>query len=186
MIVNLAVNARDAMPQGGRLTLETANVDAGRDLRAGTRRRAAGPVRAARGRATPGSGMDEETRARIFEPFFTTKGPGKGTGLGLSTVYGIVKQSGGYIWVYSEPGQGTRFEIYLPRVEERADILGEVFAENGLPAGRETILLVEDQDEVRDLAREVLQMIGYTVLEAATGARPWPSSPGTRMRFTCS
>ena len=118
-----------------------------------------------------GAGMDSETQSRIFEPFFTTKGP-KGTGLGLSTVYGIVKQSGGYIWVYSEPGKGTTFKIYLPRVAEVADSAALVAApaESVSAEGTETILLVEDESNLRYLARQFLEKQGYRVLEAADGA----------------
>src|SRR5207244_13363169 len=116
-----------------------------------------------------GIGMDKDTQASMFEPFFTTKEPGKGTGLGLSTVYGIVKQSGGNIWIYSEPGRGTTFKIYLPRVDEgaqqykRSSYLDEVFQ------GTETILLVEDEEMLRKLARQTLSMYGYQVLDAANG-----------------
>jgi CheY-like chemotaxis protein len=113
--------------------------------------------------------MDEATRARIFEPFFTTKEPGKGTGLGLSTVYGIVKQSGGDIMVYSEPGQGAAFKIYLPARESSAINLPATHAQPALSRGSETILLVEDEDMVRDLVRTVLRAAGYRVLEAAHG-----------------
>jgi CheY-like chemotaxis protein len=114
-----------------------------------------------------GSGMDEPTRSRVFEPFFTTKGPGKGTGLGLATVYGIVKQSGGDIQLYSEVGHGTSFKIYLPRVAEQViDALDARPAITAMPRGEETVLLVEDEPEVRDLAREILEGSGYTVLQA--------------------
>jgi CheY-like chemotaxis protein len=118
-----------------------------------------------------GCGMDAETQAHIFEPFFTTKEKGKGTGLGLATVYGIVKQSGGYVWVYSEPGRGTSFKIYLPRLEDQE--LGSTRDQKpeaqALPRGTETVLLVEDEKGVRELAREYLEMSGYTVIEAENG-----------------
>jgi len=116
-----------------------------------------------------GGGMPPEVKDRIFEPFFTTKGKGKGTGLGLSTVYGIVKQSGGNIWVYSEPGKGTTFKIYLPRVEEEVDALPRRDEPSDLPKGNETILLVEDDSSVRDLAVRFLRGQGYTILEATNG-----------------
>jgi two-component system, cell cycle sensor histidine kinase and response regulator CckA len=118
-----------------------------------------------------GSGMDAATQAHIFEPFYTTKEKGKGTGLGLATVYGIVKQSGGYIWVYSEPGRGTTFKIYLPKIEE--EVPGETFDRrpdsSAVPRGSEVVLLVEDEKGVRELARQYLEMTGYTVLEAEDG-----------------
>jgi two-component system, cell cycle sensor histidine kinase and response regulator CckA len=170
VILNLAVNARDAMPQGGRLTIETANVD----LDASYSR---SPAVLAPGKyvmlavTDNGSGMDAETQTHIFEPFFTTKEKGKGTGLGLATVYGIVKQSGGYVWVYSEPGRGTSFKIYLPRVEEEEGDRGRDRRTDVQPMerGSETILLVEDEKGVRELAREYLEMSGYTVIEAEDG-----------------
>jgi CheY-like chemotaxis protein len=113
--------------------------------------------------------MDAETQARIFEPFFTTKGTGKGTGLGLSTVYGIVKQSGGYVFVYSEPGRGATFKIYLPRIDEAIEGVPTATADPGQPSGTETVLLVEDEPGVRGFVRETLHLQGYRVLEARHG-----------------
>ena len=168
VIMNLAVNARDAMPKGGKLTLETANVELDE---AYSRRHA--PVRPGSyvmlAIADTGCGMDAETLSHVFEPFFTTKEQGKGTGLGLSTVYGIVKQSGGYIWPYSELGMGTTFKIYLPRVDETAERLPVRTQSTSGLGGTETILLVEDEEGVRGLTRQLLQRHGYTVLEAEHG-----------------
>jgi two-component system, cell cycle sensor histidine kinase and response regulator CckA len=170
VVMNLAVNARDAMPGGGRLTIETANVDVNASF-------SSLPAVIIPGKyvmlavTDNGSGMDSETQAHIFEPFYTTKEKGKGTGLGLATVYGIVKQSGGNIWVYSEPGRGTTFKVYLPRIAEEvsADRLDDRIHANALPRGSEVILLVEDERGVRELSREYLEMAGYTVLEAEDG-----------------
>ncbi len=169
VIMNLAINARDAMPDGGRLTVQTANAELDEEF---TR----GHMGVAPGRyvlltvSDTGVGMDEETVAHIFEPFFTTKGFGKGTGLGLSTVYGIVQQSEGHIFVYSEKSRGSTFKIYLPRIDEpavRADS-----SQEGLPKhiGRETILLVEDEPQVRELTHTLLERYGYFVLTADTMA----------------
>src|SRR5438105_1296718 len=167
VLANLAVNSRDAMPQGGCLTIETRNVHF------------SNPIKKVGSTIEPGHyvllsvsddgcGMDADTQAQIFEPFFTTKGVGKGTGLGLSTVYGIVKQSGGNVWVYSEAGKGTNFKIYLPRVDE----VEQPEIESPAPPvarGKETILLVEDEDQVRNLSKEILEAYGYSVLVAPDG-----------------
>jgi PAS domain S-box-containing protein len=169
VLMNLLVNARDAMPNGGKMIIETANVelDAGFAARHAQVQAPAGPY-VLLAISDTGSGMDEQTRQHIFEPFYTTKGVGGGTGLGLSTVYGIVKQGGGWIWVYSELGQGTTFKIYLPRIDvPRAGDASE-FAATELN-GSETLLLVEDQDDVRQLASAVLASRGYRILEAANG-----------------
>jgi len=168
-IVNLVVNARDAMPQGGRLTIETAEVELDRSY-------VTGHVPTLPGRyvllaiSDTGVGMDGATKARLFEPFFTTKEPGRGTGLGLATVYGIVKQSGGYIWAYSELGHGTTFKVYLPRVAELAEAPESTTGTPTPARGSETILVVEDQEEVRKLTQRVLEARGYAVLAAANGA----------------
>ncbi|HXN22934.1 MAG TPA: PAS domain S-box protein [Candidatus Dormibacteraeota bacterium] len=169
VILNLAVNARDAMPRGGQLTIELSNaqidehyvkqhagVEAGRYVLLAV--------------SDTGCGMDAETQKQIFDPFFTTKELGKGTGLGLATVYGVVKQSGGFVWVYSEVGKGSTFKIYLPRVEQALEGLSLVNDVRPSWRGEETVLVVEDEDAVRELTREFLETRGYTVVEARNGA----------------
>lgn len=171
VVVNLVINARDAMPQGGRITIETSNVEldpqhASQDFPVVPGRYVLLAV------ADTGTGMDEETKARVFEPFFTTKEPGKGTGLGLSTAYGIVKQSGGYIWVYSEPGRGSCFKVYLPQVKAKSAVSPSAPLRDPKSFhGSETILLVEDETPLRRMTCEMLQCHGYTVLEAGNAAR---------------
>jgi PAS domain S-box-containing protein len=174
VIINLAVNARDAMPKGGKLLIETLNADLDETYVASHAPVVPGPY-VMIAISDNGVGMDEQTRLRVFEPFFTTKESGKGTGLGLSTVYGIVKQSSGYIWVYSEPGKGTSFKIYLPRVarEERAlarETGAQRQAVRRAARGRETALLVEDDEAVRAVVRKTLESSGYTVVEAQSAA----------------
>jgi CheY-like chemotaxis protein len=170
VLVNLAVNARDAMPDGGELMVQTGHADF-----EVTEGRGAASIPAGHyvflAVTDNGMGMSKEIQERIFEPFFTTKGAGKGTGLGLATVYGIVKQSGGFIWVYSEVGHGTTFKIYLPRVDETPlPVVQETAA--GERGGSETILVVEDDEALRNLTAELLRDAGYHVLvsESATHA----------------
>ncbi len=169
VVMNLVVNARDAMPIGGTLTIETANKELDEEYaRTHVPTRPGSYVMLAI--TDTGVGMNSNTLARIFEPFFTTKEQGKGTGLGLSTVYGIIKQSDGFIWAYSEPERGTSFKVYLPRVEGEAVVPAETIERPmELPHGTETVLLVEDEESVRNLVRTILQEFGYTVLEASHG-----------------
>jgi signal transduction histidine kinase/ActR/RegA family two-component response regulator len=168
VILNLAVNARDAMPLGGKLTIETSNVSVDNEHAGNhTAIRPGNYVMLAL--SDTGTGMDADTQRRMFEPFFTTKVQGKGTGLGLSTVYGIVKQSEGNIGVYSELGKGTTFKVYLPRVDDVAQIETVPDAVADLPNGRETVLLTEDEDPVRRLTKTILELNGYQVLEATCG-----------------
>jgi len=169
VIMNLAVNARDAMPHGGKLIIETSNVDVGEEYALSHRPFLAGPYVLLTVSDT-GVGMNQEVKAHLFEPFFTTKELGRGTGLGLATVYGVVKQSGGYIWAYSEPGQGSAFKIYLPRVDRAAlkvRLDGEPLR---ILRGSETVLLVEDEQSLRALTRDLLERSEYSVLEASSGA----------------
>jgi CheY-like chemotaxis protein len=169
VLMNLVVNSKDAMPNGGKVIIQSANARLNHE-----------DVRREYSYIHPGlyvvlsvtdtgEGMDKETQLRIFEPFFTTKEKGKGTGLGLSTVYGIIKQSGGYVLVQSEPGQGTTFRIYLPRVEDTLEPVGTAGTSSSQNGGSETVLLVEDEESVRQLVRETLESKGYKVLEADNG-----------------
>src|SRR5215469_9259164 len=169
VIMNLVVNAGDAMPTGGSLTIKTHNVTVD-EQRAITRPPILPGEYVLLSVTDTGQGMDAETKARIFEPFFTTKEQGKGTGLGLATVYGIIKQSGGCVWVESEPGSGARFEVYLPRVDEDEEDSAAVDETEATPARRrKTVLVVEDEEGVRELASGFLQSAGYTVLTARDG-----------------
>jgi two-component system cell cycle sensor histidine kinase/response regulator CckA len=166
VIMNLAVNARDAMPSGGKFIIETVNAEL--DETCARSHAAVKPGRYVKLCVNDtGRGMTTEVREHLFEPFFTTKEKGKGTGLGLSTVYGIIKQSGGNIWVYSEPGLGTTFNIYLPRIDEPHEETGEKVTRGELLRGGETILVVEDEEEVRRLAVRILERQGYKILEAS-------------------
>src|SRR5438094_1507237 len=169
VIVNLAVNARDAMPQGGKLTLETRNIDLDSSYTLEHSLVKPGPY-VQLTVSDSGIGMDEETQAHAFEPFFTTKPRGQGTGLGLAMVYGTVKQSGGFIWVYSEPGRGATFKIYLPRVDAPVESAAPPAPVERPPRGSETVLLAEDEPAVRAIARQALERQGYTVLAAPSGA----------------
>jgi PAS domain S-box-containing protein len=168
VIMNLAVNARDAMSEGGKLSIRTSNVDVRRSSRVHADVRPGSYVRLTV--ADTGKGMDAEIMVHLFEPFYTSKETGKGTGLGLSTVYGIVKQSGGEIVVESEPGRGAIFNIYLPRITDLTQRTPATQGERSVRAGTETILLVEDEIGVRQLVREMLHRLGYKIHEASSGA----------------
>jgi two-component system, cell cycle sensor histidine kinase and response regulator CckA len=166
VLLNLIVNSRDAMPEGGKLTIETRNVVHSEEY---AQRHATlpGPY-VMLAVSDTGCGMDARIQPHVFEPFFTTKGSGQGTGLGLATVYGIVKQSGGNIWIYSEVGRGSTFKVYLPRVDELAEGEDEVSSKS-IPQGTEMILLVEDEEQVRTIMKHILEGQGYHVLSASNG-----------------
>ena len=170
VVMNLAVNGRDAMPKGGKLTIETASVELSNEYVDEYAEVRAGPYTML-AVTDGGSGMDAETLAHIFEPFFTTKEEGKSTGLGLATVYGIVKQSGGHIRVYSELGKGTTFKVYLPLVGQNSEKEEPKPAAMEFPTGSETVLLVEDEDGVRKLTSFLLKRAGYSLLEALQWGR---------------
>ena len=178
VLMNLVVNARDAMPKGGKMIVETSNVDLDKTY-------ASEHISVKPGRyvmlavSDSGTGMSPETIAHIFEPFFTTKGGTKGTGLGLATVYGIVKQSGGYIWVYSEPDNGSTFKVYFPRVDEQVEKDAQNTRNEKAERGSETVLLVEDDDAVRELAEVILTAQGYTVI-CANGPKSAEEIAGER------
>ena len=175
VLLNLCVNSRDAMPHGGTITIGTANASLDQEFslrHPGSR----SGMFVHLSIADTGVGMDEETQRHIFEPFFTTKETGKGTGLGLSMVYGIVKQLGGYVWVRSFPDGGTTFDVYLPKTESESESETEDISLDAVRVGSETILLVEDEDIVRELSRQVLESSGYNIIEASSGTRRSVSS----------
>jgi two-component system, cell cycle sensor histidine kinase and response regulator CckA len=168
VLMNLVMNARDAMPQGGKIFIETANAELDTTYNRSDQAIEPGPY-VLLSVSDTGSGMDSQTVAKIFEPFFTTKPPGVGTGLGLSMVYGVIRQSGGHIWVYSEPGQGTTFKIYLPRIDDAAEPLPRIMPEVVSKSGSETVLVVEDEQDLRELIIELLESEGYRGLGAKDG-----------------
>jgi CheY-like chemotaxis protein len=168
VLMNLAVNARDAMPHGGQLVIETATVDLDESYARNHADVRPGPY-VMLAVSDTGHGMTDAVKERVFEPFFTTKAPGQGTGLGLATVHGIVRQSGGHIFAYSEPGRGTAFKIYFPPAEGSV-VAAPPVADEDTPRGNETILVVEDEAVLREITRECLEGAGYTVLEAGHGA----------------
>jgi signal transduction histidine kinase/ActR/RegA family two-component response regulator len=168
IMMNLAINARDAMPTGGRLTIEITSAELD-DVYARQHARVKPGRYAVIAVSDTGVGMDSDTLAHAFEPFFTTKEQGKGTGLGLSTVYGIAEQAGGHVWAFSEPGVGTTFKVHLPEVRDAEEHATELTSRKPAARGAETLLLVEDEDSVRSLAREVLESQGYRVIEAEDG-----------------
>jgi len=187
VLMNLLVNARDAMPQGGKIVIETANVDLDETYAQRHPEVKPGPY-VMLAVTDSGAGMDAETQQHIFEPFFTTKKSGEGTGLGLATVYGIVRQSGGWVWVYSEPGRGTTFKLHFPRIGSAAQALVDPDPVLEVRKGAETVLVVEDQAEVRMLTSLVLREAGYRVLEAASGEEALayfqPGHPPIDLLFT--
>jgi len=168
-LMNLAVNSRDAMPDGGKITIETRNVEVRRARSSSYDRMEPGSYVMILVSDT-GCGMSDEVKSHLFEPFFTTKDIGKGTGLGLATVYGIVKQSRGCIFVESEQGKGTTFRIYLPRVEKAMEVALSRDERGYLPRGDETVLVVEDEPTVKEFTAHILKDYGYSVLEASNGS----------------
>jgi CheY-like chemotaxis protein len=168
VIMNMALNARDAMPNGGKFTLETANISFDQDSVGRYPELKPGPY-VMLAISDTGAGMSDEVKVHVFDPFYSTKGVGQGTGLGLSTCYGIIKQSGGHISVYSEPARGTTFKVYLPQMEHPAKRPLTQLVSTALPRGTETILLVEDDIALRGMAETLLKRLGYTVLTAANG-----------------
>lgn len=185
VVMNLVVNARDAMPKGGRLVIETANVELDQTYAEGHAAQIAAGSYVMLAVMDHGIGMDAETQSRIFEPFFTTKEQGKGTGLGLATVYGIVKQSGGFIWVYSEPGKGSTFKVYLPRVYAKPSPAARPGSTEIVSRGSETIMLVEDASALREAISEYFRSKGTRSSKLITDLRRLNSARSTRVLFNC-